>query len=267
MADLQEGVEVSSPGWPVSIVVLIELVVWILCPESSCQATFLTVSVMTDERSERADISMNQPDSRNGSSLIEKMAVFISRVFNPIYVAVPTVLAASLHVSQDILHGVLWWLLYITFSTIVPFVDLLVRLRLGKVSDFHVTKKEERTVPMLCNIGYIIIGVALMIILGAPRTIVAMAVTSLFLVMISLLVNLWWKISVHAFGLFEIYTMLVLVFRSWTFVLFNSYLLLMLSVVCWARTYLKKHTPGQVLAGALAGIGLPVVVFWAFGLL
>jgi hypothetical protein len=57
-----------------------------------------------------------------------------------------------------------------------------VRLRLGKVSDFHATKKEERTVPML-------------------------------------------------------------------------------AVVCRAGTYLKKHATGEVLAGALAGIGLPVVVF------
>ncbi|MCJ7653349.1 MAG: hypothetical protein MUO75_06580 [Actinobacteria bacterium] len=41
-----------------------------------------------------------------------------------IYVAVPTVLAVSLHVSQDVLNGFPWWLLYVTFRTIVPFVDL-----------------------------------------------------------------------------------------------------------------------------------------------
>jgi len=218
-------------------------------------ANLISVVVMKDDISDEK------------GNRVEKSAVFISRIFNPLYVTVPAVLAVALKVSSDILHGFLWWLLYITFGTLVPLTDLLIRMRLGKVGDFHVTKKEERTMPLLYNIGYMTIGVVLMALLGAPRTIVAAAVTSLFLVVISLLVNLRWKISLHAFGLFEIYTLLVLVFRSWSFVIYNGYMLVMLAAVCWARIYLKKHTPAQVMAGALGGIGLPVVVFWAFGLL
>jgi hypothetical protein len=217
---------------------------------------------ITDEYS-----NMNQAISIDKKGFAERTAVLISRVFNPLYVAVPAVLAVSLKVSSDLLHGFLWWLLYITFSTVIPFVDLLVRLRLGKVSDFHVSKKEERTMPMLYNIGYVTVGVVLMVVLGAPTAIVAAGVTSLIMVIISLFVNFWWKISLHAFGLFEIYTLLVLVFRSWAFFAYNSYLLVMLAAVCWARIHLKKHTPSQVLAGAIGGIVLPVVVFWAFGLL
>ncbi|MBK5093279.1 MAG: hypothetical protein JJE48_07165 [Actinobacteria bacterium] len=214
-----------------------------------------------------SSLNMNDSNSQEKTGFPTKSAVLISRVFNPLYVAVPALLAVALKVSSDLLHGFLWWLLYITFSTVIPFVDLLVRLRLGKVSDFHVSKKEERTMPMLYNIGYLTIGVVVMVVLGAPKAIVAVGVTSLFLVVISLIVNFWWKISLHAFGLFEIYTLLVLVFRSWSFIVYNSYLLVMLAAVCWARIYLKKHTPLQVLAGAIGGIVLPVAVFWAFGLL
>jgi membrane-associated phospholipid phosphatase len=196
-----------------------------------------------------------------------KDADLISRVFNPLYVAIPAALAASIKVSPDLAQAFKWWAIYIVFSTIIPIIDLTVRLRLGKISDYHVTRKEERTAPMIMAIGYLSVGVILMTSLGAPRTIVAMTVTGLLLIVVTFVVTLWWKISLHAMGLFEIYALLVLVFRSWTFVIYNAYLMAILAAVCWSRLYMKKHTPAQVAAGAVVGSALPVLVFWAFGLL
>lgn len=197
----------------------------------------------------------------------EKAAIMLSRVFNPLYVAVPAILVASIKVSPDLASAFGWWGLYILFSTVFPVVDLTVRLRLGKISDYHVTKKEERTAPMIMAVGYLTVGAVLMYVLGAPREFVAVAVTGLLLIAVSLVITLWWKISLHSMGLFETYSLLVLVFGTWTFVLYNFYLILILIAVCWSRLYLKKHTPAQVAAGALAGSVLPVLVFWAFGLL
>lgn len=202
-----------------------------------------------------------------GGGRAEKAAILISRVFNPLYVAVPAILAAFIEVSPDLAHAFFYWGIYIIFSTIIPVVDLTIRLRLGKISDYHITKKEERTAPMLMAVGYLTFAALLMYLLGAPLTIVAASVTGVLLIAVSLAVTLRWKISLHAMGMFETYSLLILVFRSWTFVLYNLYIPLIVIGVCWSRLYLKKHTPAQVAAGALVGSALPVLVFWVFGLL
>ena len=204
---------------------------------------------------------------KEGEGRKAKVAVFISRVFNPLYVAVPALLAAFIEVSPDLAHAFMWWGIYVMFSTVIPVVDLTVRLRLGKISDYHITKKEERTAPMVMAVGYLTVAAVLMYVLDAPPKIVAASVTGVLLIVVSLIVTLWWKISLHAMGMFETYSLLVLVFGTWTFVLYNLYLPVMVAAVCWSRLYLKKHTPAQVVAGALVGSLLPVLVFWAFGLL
>lgn len=210
---------------------------------------------------------MDSPEDPRKGSFLYTLAVVLSRAFNPLYVAIPASLAACLKVSEGVGQAFIWWLLYITFSSLVPLADLLVRLRLGKISDFHITKREERTAPIIFNIFSIVTGVILIWKLGAPLEIVAMSVAGLGLVVITLVVNYWWKISLHAMGLFEICTLLVLIFRTWTFVLYNCYLILMLLGACWSRLFLKKHTPGQVITGSLVGITISILAFWALGLI
>lgn len=196
-----------------------------------------------------------------------KIAAALSLVINPLYVALPASLAVCLKVSTGTGAAFFWWLLYVTFSSVIPLIDLLVRLKLGKVSDFHVTDRKERTPPMLLNIVSISAGTILMWLLGAPDEIVAMVFAGLLMVIVTLFVNLWWKISLHAIGMFQIYAILLLVFRTWTFFLYNSYMLVVLAAVCWSRVVLKKHTTAQVLAGAFVGAVLPVLSFWALGLI
>ncbi len=196
-----------------------------------------------------------------------RIADTLGRVFNPLYVAVPAILVASLEVSDTVGQAFIWWGICIMLSTILPLIDLVVRLKLGKVSDFHVTRKEERTVPMLFNLGYLAAGAALLLILGAPREIVAIEVSSLFMIAVAFVVTFWWKISLHALGLVEIYVLLLLVFRTWTFFLWTLFFPVLIVAVCWARVYMRKHTLGQVLVGSAAGVAIPVLTFLAFGLL
>lgn len=206
-----------------------------------------------------------EAEGRNATAL--KAAGFLSTVLNPLYVAPFAILAGALKVSKSVGWAFVWWGICVTLSTILPLVDLLVRLKLGKVSDFHVSKKEERTVPMLFNIGYLTGGAVLLSLLDAPKEIVALEVGALLIIVVAFVVTFWWKISLHAIGLVEIYVMLFLIFYSWTFVLYNLYFPVMIVAVCWARIYLKKHTLGQVIVGSIAGAAIPVLVFWAFGLL
>ena len=43
--------------------------------------------------------------------------------------------------------------------------------------------------------------------------------------------------------------------------------LVLIPIVCWARVYLKAHTPLQVIAGAALGAGSTILFFAIFGVL
>ncbi len=208
-----------------------------------------------------------EPGTLGRNVMALKVAGFLSTVFNPLYLAPFAVFAGALKVSKSVGWAFVWGGICVTLSTVLPLVDLLVRMKLGTVSDFHVSKKEERTAPMLFNIGYLTAGALLLSLLGAPKELIAFEVGALLIIVVALVVTFWWKISLHAIGLVEIYVMLMLIFYGWSFVFYNLYFLVLIIAVCWARIYLKKHTLGQVIAGSAAGAAIPVLVFWAFGLL
>ena len=227
--------------------------------------------VLIPDSSDRMNNTVHRYETREPGTLGRnvmalKAAGFLSTVFNPLYLAPFAILAGSLKVSRSVGWAFVWWGICVMLSTVLPLVDLLVRMKLGTVSDFHVSNKEERTVPMLFNIGYLTAGAVLLSLLGAPKEIVALEVGALLIIVVAFVVTFWWKISLHAIGLVEIYVMLMLIFYSWSFVFYNLYFPVLIIAVCWARIYLKKHTLGQVIVGSAAGAAIPVLVFWAFGL-
>jgi len=71
---------------------------------------------------------------------------------------------------------------------------------------------------------------------------------------IVLLINLSWKISIHAMGVAGPLTALIYLF-GWPGLVFT----LSVPLVAWSRVYLKRHTPWQVTMGTLLGFSLTAV--------
>jgi membrane-associated phospholipid phosphatase len=66
-----------------------------------------------------------------------------------------------------------------------------------------------------------------------------------------LLINLHWKISIHAMGIAGPLTALIYLFG-----LPGLILTLIVPLVGWSRVYLKRHTPWQVIIGTILGFVL-----------
>ena len=129
-------------------------------------------------------------------------------------------------------------------------------------SDTDVSIRQQRNELYLFSMITILIGIALLIWLGAPAPFVALLCSAAFLNIACWLINLFWKISVHAASaascatIVSIYTHVLGVF-FWLCVL----------AVGWSRVRTRNHTITQVGAGTcLATLGV-LGVFMVFGLI
>ncbi len=200
-------------------------------------------------------------------SLTYRAFDFISSVLNPIYLTPPAILAISLEVSPNVTSGLEWWGIYTFFSTVIPLADLAWRRKTGRICDWHISRREERIVPLSFGIGYAVLGTLAIYGLGAPKELLAAMVTGLSTGVVALLITLGWKISLHTMGNALLATLLILVFSQSWYSPLNILLALTVVTTGVSRRYLKKHTTPQIILGAMVGVALGTVVFWAFDLI
>lgn len=152
-------------------------------------------------------------------------------------------------------RGVVWAVLAMLLLNGVPLAYIVIGRRRGWVSDWELSDRRERprfiAVSLLSDIvALVILGMA-----GAPRLIWAFALIYACLGISMLLISSVWKISLHMVSVAGFMTVLVYVFgTTWAW----GYLALL--PVAWARLVRRKHTPAQLVAGALAGILIPAAV-------
>ncbi len=191
----------------------------------------------------------------------------ISRVMNPVYLAPPGMLAISLKSVPATLEAIAWWCIYLIFSTVIPLADLTWRRKTGRISDWHISRREERPVPMLFGIFYALLGIVTLYLLGAPEVLKACMVTGLATGVIALLITLGWKISLHTMGDTLLATLIALVFKQPWYSPLNVLMALAVIMTGVSRRYLRKHTVPQIIGGAVLGASLGVAVFYAYGLI
>ena len=127
-----------------------------------------------------------------------------------------------------------------------------------KLSDRHVAIRNQRHLPLAVSIGFVLVGLLVLKIGGAPDPLVALVAAMEAGLATSLLVTLFWKVSVHAAVVAGAEAILVLDFGPWLLV-FTPIVLL----VAWARVQLGHHTIAQVAAGVALGAAVAIGVFTA----
>lgn len=175
----------------------------------------------------------------------QRLPSVISHVF------APTILATALLLSTPLRFPQIPWgqaLVATTFTTLIPWAVLGLARSTGKISDVHVTRREQRWPLLLSALVSILAGVILLLVTGAEPVMLR----EVLLILVGLLVTggitLAWKISIHvavaAFVLLHALGALA----------FGPYLAVALvAVISWARVQLHHHTSTQVFAGALVG--------------
>lgn len=184
----------------------------------------------------------------------KKLAFLISRVFDLHIIGTLTIILA---VTQGVFDQTRLRFLFIVtfFDVFLPFIFFLFLYRTGRVSDWWVTKRQER-LP-------IFIFVALTHFLGILSAgwygnleVMRLLMSFYTLFLVFLVTMLFYKISTHTGILSTLVFLLAAFFGSWYLLLYGLVIL-----VAWSRVVLKAHSLGQVFWGAVIP---PVIMSLAF---
>lgn len=150
------------------------------------------------------------------------------------------------------------WLIAIVyaFTIFLPWVGTLLYGKLLKLHPHELRHRTNRFVPYLLHIISYLCCLSILIKMHLPLFLGAIIVASLLIQVSCVILNIWWKISMHSAGAGAIVGALV----AYSIVLaFNplwwlAAAILLDGAVMSSRMVLRQHTLGQVLGGSLVGI-------------
>lgn len=174
------------------------------------------------------------------------MATLLSHTFSP------ALLGTLVLVSIPLRHPETPWpatLVAVAFTMAIPWLALVAMRWSGRVSDMHVTRREQRWPLLLIAFGSILTGLGVLTATAAPAVVVAEVGLFLLGLLIVGTVNLFWKLSIHAAvaSFAALYCLLPLPLGA-------HLAILVVALVGWSRVRIGHHTPGQVLAGTVVGV-------------
>ena len=182
----------------------------------------------------------------------------VSTVFSPTLVlGVLFPLVGGLDVGAA---GVAWGLLASLFAAVIPAAIVHRGVLSGRWTDHHLSRREQRIVPLAAAIVSVVVGLVLLALLGAPRVLVALQVAALATLVFATAVTLAWKISFHVAVITLAASALTVVGGAWWALAW-----LAVPAVAWARLRLAAHTVAQLAAGALLGAGVTVATLLLAG--
>ncbi len=126
----------------------------------------------------------------------------------------------------------------------------------------HASVRSQRNGLYLFGIVTLVAGLVVLRLLGAPAPILAMVASAALTSVLAWVINLFWKISVHASSMGSTATLASLYSEPLGLALW-----LCAQALGWARVRTRNHTPLQVAAGLALAAGSVVGTFMAFGLL
>jgi hypothetical protein len=184
---------------------------------------------------------LSQGDTRR------RMARLITEVMAPVVLIVVVILIVAVH-SAGPARGLALGLVAIFFAGGLPYGLVLIGVRRGRLTDHHVSRREQR--PRMMAIALVSVAVGLLVLrwLDAPRPLFALVAAMVAGLAVALAITSFWKISIHAAAAAGTVACLAILVSPWWLLLTP-----LVALTGWARVEIRDHTPIQVLAGAIVG--------------
>lgn len=147
-------------------------------------------------------------------------------------------------------------LLLLALTTVLlPAASVLILVRLGRIKSMHIEEQHQRNWPLLQVSFIYALCYFMMKDKNIPHFIILFVFGALINMIVSLLVNLRWKISLHSIGTAGLAGGITALFlRAEDGSVWLAALLLVLAgAIGSARLQLRAHTPAQVVVGLLTG--------------
>jgi membrane-associated phospholipid phosphatase len=192
------------------------------------------------------------------------IARIFSAVFRPSYY--PTVgtliLLSFTYLNLFPLPFRLWLLaLVYLFTFCLPVLGIYIYRRIHGWSAFELRKRHKRAVPYIISICCYLCLMHLFTVSHIPHFLTAIIGISLLIQCTCIIVNVWWKVSMHSAGSGGIIGALIAYSAIFGFnpIWWLSLAIFVSGCVMTSRMVLRQHTLGQVLGGTLIGIACGII--------
>ncbi|MBC8216728.1 MAG: hypothetical protein H8E64_09505 [Candidatus Marinimicrobia bacterium] len=183
-----------------------------------------------------------------------RLATIISYVFHPMFLSVGVFWI--LIFTSDIMYPYAVWnyLTVVLLLSVIPIITLGILKKNNVVSDWVVSDKIERLIPLRFGILYALIGFVILTRLNAEPLVRGLMFCFVTNTGVLLLITRYWKISIHAMSTAGLMVVL------WLYgIHMPGLMLLILLVVSLARLKLNAHSVAQVTAGNILGLLLTYI--------
>ncbi len=194
------------------------------------------------------------------AAILDVAAFLISAVFSPYLVSVLFILIISFIYADSLREFLPWILISLFFIAIIPASYIFWLVEKKRVSDIHLSNHKDRKIPFLISASSALMGVIILYFCGAATPILAVTLAYALNVTILFIITLFWKISIHSALFANLIFVCIVLFGDKYWPLFFLWIPL-----AWARVHRRKHTPEQVLFGALIAICVTAIVLYSFG--
>ncbi len=197
-----------------------------------------------------------------------KIAKTISYLFHPI--TLPTyafliLLNLNSFISNSItIKGkLIVFSIIVIFTLLLPLLFVMISLKIGVVKSWFMESKEERILPYLVTgmLYYLSYHLLTQLQILEPYNMIILGAT--FLVVVALIINFWWKISIHMISIGGILGTFIGISIS---LMLNIPLIIIILTLCsglvgYARLQQNEHKPSQIYSGFLIGLSIMMVLF------
>ena len=197
-----------------------------------------------------------------------KVSKILSVVFHPLLIPTYTLLIIfnlNVFFSMIIPQLAKWQILGMVFliTFLFPLFMMILFQRIGIIKSLYMKTKEERTLPYLMTIIFYYLASYLLKQLQISPIFYYFILGATFLIIITLIINFFWKISIHMIGIGGMLGTLIGLSFLW---MIDIPFLIILLILCsgitgFARLKLNAHNPAQIYSGFLLGTSFMLLLF------
>ena len=197
-----------------------------------------------------------------------RQLLFIARVFSTIfrpsyYPTVGTfILLGFTYLSLFPMVYKLWLLaLVYLFTYCLPALGVFIYRRIHGWSAYELRVRHKRAVPYIINICSYLCLMHIFHVTHIPHFLMAIVGISLLIQIVCVMVNLWWKVSMHSAGAGGVIGAIIAYSAIFDFnpIWWLSLAIFVSGCVMTSRMILRQHTLAQVLGGTFIGIVCGIV--------
>ncbi len=175
-------------------------------------------------------------------------ALIVSSIFHPMIISLCVFAVLIFNGTSSIGNPYIIFFTCFIFSNLIPITTVIILKKLGKIDDLDASVKDQRQFPLTLGIGYAGLGFLSLILLNANPLTQGLMFCYMTNTVLTLLINRFWKISIHSMGVSGPAAALLTNGNYYPFPM-----VLIIVLVSYSRVILKAHSPTQVFAGALLG--------------